>query len=97
MVIVWGFTAQAFLDQLPQRQKGAVEQAVSRLAHNFDKLKETHLKALTGFREREGEEKYYSFRVGADLTVILARYSGDVIEVVDIVRQSQIERLQAAR
>ena len=96
MVIVWGFTAQAFLDQLPARQKLAVEQAVWRLTNNFDSLKSTHLKQLKGFRER-GAEKYYELRVGADLRVILTLHGSDAIEIVDIVRRSQIERLQAVR
>lgn len=91
MRVDWTFPAESYLDQLAPEEQSKVLHAVRRLAGSWgDQL------PLGFLRHLEGDEPdLYSYRVGADLRVIVHRAEhGDTMTVVDVVRRSQIDGLR---
>lgn len=93
MQVLWELTARSFFDQLSKRDQAAVERSVLRVAENWEQLERTHLKQLIGVTDERGRP-LMMLRVGNDLRVLLYRIDQRVV-IVDILRRSQIERLQA--
>jgi hypothetical protein len=94
MEVNWAFTARTFLDQLPKREQQQVMSSVEHAAQNWGvALGSSRLKALQGFPKDESEQLYL-LRAGHDLRVLISRRE-NIIVVVDVVRRSQIERLQS--
>jgi hypothetical protein len=93
MQVLWELTARSFFDQLSKRDQAAVERSVLRAAENWEHLGPTHLKQVIGVSDKNGRPLMV-LRVGGDLRVLLNRIDKRVV-VVDVLRRSQIERLQA--
>jgi mRNA-degrading endonuclease RelE of RelBE toxin-antitoxin system len=93
MQVSWELTARSFFDQLSKRDQAAVERSVLRVAENWEQLEPTHLKQVIGVSNESGRPLMV-LRVGGDLRVLLYRIDQRVV-VLDVVRRSQIERLQA--
>lgn len=88
MKVDWDFTAEAFLDQLPSRERANVVRAVEKLSAAPEGSNEAHLTKLAG-----SQSDLYSLRAGSDLRVLL-RKRNEIITVVDVVRRSQVEGLR---
>jgi mRNA-degrading endonuclease RelE of RelBE toxin-antitoxin system len=86
MEVEWDYTAEVFLDQLPSQEQAKVIHAVQRLATARDG--ETQLTRVAGV-----ENDLYSLRVAGDLLVLVRKGNG-TINVVDVVRRSQVEALR---
>jgi mRNA-degrading endonuclease RelE of RelBE toxin-antitoxin system len=96
MKIDWEFTAQTFFDQLPKREQDQVARSVDFVAKNWEAaLMRAQLKALQAPDKNTGNQ-LYSLRAGSDLRVLMFRRENSIV-VVDVVRQSQIERLRSIR
>jgi hypothetical protein len=93
MQVSWELTARSFFDQLSKRDQAAVERSVQRVAENWEQLEPIELKQLIGVSDKSGRPLMV-LRAGNDLRVLLYRIDQRVI-VVDVLRRSQIERLQA--
>lgn len=90
MKLEWDFTAESYLDQLPPEERSKVLHAVERLPAVWDDNSPGHNRL---HRLRGGQDNLYSLRVGNDLRVLVSRRD-DVINVVDVVRRSQIDGLR---
>jgi hypothetical protein len=90
MPVEWTFTAESYLDQLPQAARAQVLHALEGLPAAWDGLLGARLAPVKGNRE-----DLFQLRVGGDLRVLLRR-RGEVITVVDVVRRSQIDGLRRA-
>jgi mRNA-degrading endonuclease RelE of RelBE toxin-antitoxin system len=88
MKVVWDFTAEAFLDQLPSQERAKVIHAVQRLSTVPDASNGAQLTKLAGV-----QSDLYSLRAGSDLRVLL-RKRNEIITVVDVVRWGQVEGLR---
>jgi mRNA-degrading endonuclease RelE of RelBE toxin-antitoxin system len=88
MKLEWTFTAESYLDQLPQEERSKVLHAVESLPTAWDSLGGARLNRLAG-----DDNDLYSLRVGADLRVIVLR-ENDVITIIDVIRRSQVDGLR---
>jgi hypothetical protein len=90
MTIVWDFTAQTLLDQLPANDQMRVERAVAGLEGEAASARRDEVVTLVS---KTGAQPIYTLRAGLDYIVIFER-DGDNIVVVDVVRRGQIESLR---
>jgi len=92
MTIDWDFTAQSFLDQLPEQDQKRVLHAVERLGSAPGRLDMSRLENLPSLPAQAGTDNHL-LRVGNDLRVVLQRHD-NAIRIIDVFRQSQIEGLR---
>jgi hypothetical protein len=92
MTIDWDFTAQSFLDQLPEQDQKRVLHAVERLGSASGRLDTSRLENLPSLPAQAGTDNHL-LRVGNDLRVVLQRHD-NAIRIIDVFRQSQIEGLR---
>jgi len=91
MQVSWKLAARSFFDQLSKSQQKSVEQAVERLASDWQP---SRLQKVDGLFSEDGQP-LLKLKVGQDLRVLLYRRAQTIV-VVDVLRHSQIERLRSA-
>ena len=96
MKVEWQLPARMFVEQLSSRTQATLRDNIEILAKRWERHapseKPSSLKVLTT-KNRSGSP-IYSFGVGTDLRVILT-LRGDTIIVLDLVRNSQINKLRS--
>jgi hypothetical protein len=90
MKVVWELPARMAADQLSQREKERLAQSVQLLVADWSN-EAVALKTIGS----GGSGSVYSFRVGQDVRVILTKRAASIV-ILDVVRNSQIEKLSTA-
>jgi hypothetical protein len=96
MKVEWQLPARMFVDQLSGEERATVLDHIYFLADYWEKQSGQlpSLKVLMTGSNYSGP-RLYEYRVGTDLRAILTRPSRNTIEILDLVRRSQIEKLRS--
>ncbi len=95
MRIALGMNAISFLSQLSRSEADRISKSLQRFAWHYDDLQVSHVNAMKGLRHVDGHV-LRAYRADHDVRVFF--YTLDrTIYVVDIVRRSQLERIESLR
>ncbi len=93
MPIALSLNAISFLNQVSRTEAQRIERALERLSFNYEALSQTHVNRLAAASDKDGHP-LSSYRVSRDVRVFLF-VDRQTINVVDIIRKSQIDSLKS--
>ncbi len=93
MIVDWEFAAETFFDQLSSPEKQEISRSLEHAATECSNPAGLDLKRIDGLPGTDGKP-IYVLRYDNDMQLLLAQ-RGNKIAVVDILRQRQINRLNA--
>lgn len=93
MPIALSLNAISFLNQISRAEAQRIERALERLSRNYDAVSRSHVHRLSEAKGPDGHP-LLSYRAARDIRVFF-HLRDDKIDVVEIIRRSQIESIRA--